>query len=76
MEIKKTTQFAGKMKNLHFERTDLLDEDGCVIDLVALLRGAYTGKNFDLSVTSKTEEIIDTEEADEIDISEVEPDEE
>lgn len=61
MEIKRTTKWDGKLKALHFEGDALIDENGEVLDLMAHLKSAYDGKMFDLSTTSKEEEIIESE---------------
>lgn len=59
MEIKKTTKFDGKIKGCHFEDGKVFDGDGVEIDLIALLQKAYEDRYFDISTTTKTEEIID-----------------
>lgn len=69
MELKRTTKLDGKLKGLHFENNDLVDENGEIIDLNKHLKAAYEDRYFDLSVTTKDEEII------EIDIEEDEDEE-
>ena len=59
MEIKRTTKWDGKMKALHFEGNTLIDENGEIVDLIKHLQSAYEDKYFDLSTTSKEEEIIE-----------------
>lgn len=69
IELKKTTKFDSKMKGLHFEGSSLIDENGEIIDIAKHLKAAYGDKYFDLSTTSKVEEIeeieIDIEEDEE-----------
>ena len=65
IELKKTTKFDGKLKALHFEGDVLIDENGEVIDIAKYLQAAYENRYFDLSVTSKEEEIIEVEIEDE-----------
>lgn len=65
MEIKKTTKYDGKLKNCSVQEGELVDENGAIIDIVALLGQAYGDKFFDISTTTKTEEIILLEETDE-----------
>lgn len=59
MEIKKVVKWDGKLKGLHFEGNDLIDENGEVIDLNKHMKAAYGDRNFDLSVTAKEEEILE-----------------
>lgn len=73
MEIKRTTKWDGKIKGLHFEGNDLIDENGEVIDLNKHMKAAYADKPFDLSVTAKEEEIVDVD-VDVVDIDELSPD--
>lgn len=61
MELKRTTKLDGKLKSLHFEYNDLVDENGEIIDLHRYLRAAYGDKYFDLSVSAKEEEIVEVE---------------
>lgn len=61
IELKKTTKFDSKMKGLHFEGSDLIDENGEIIDIAKHLKAAYGDKYFDLSTTSKVEEIEEIE---------------
>lgn len=67
IELKKVTKWDGKMKSLHFEGNDLINEDGEIIDLNKHLKAAYEDKYFDLSFTAKEEELIsvDTDMEDE-----------
>jgi hypothetical protein len=67
MELKRTTKIDGKLKNLHFEYNDLVDENGEIIELEKYLRAAYGDRSFDLSVTAKDEEIIEVELTDDED---------
>lgn len=58
IELKRTTKIDGKLKGLHFEGNELIDENGEVIDLNKHMKAAYGDKYFDLSVTTKEEELI------------------
>ena len=73
MEIKKITKWDGKIKGLHFEGNDLIDENGEVIDLNKHMKAAYADRTFDLSVTAKEEEIVDVD-VDVVDIDDLTPD--
>ena len=73
MEIKRTTKWDGKLKGLHFEGNDLIDENGEVIDLNKHMKAAYADRTFDLSVTAKEEEIVDVD-VDVVDIDDLAPD--
>ena len=64
MEIKKTVKYDGKWKNLHIINGKVLNEDGEVIDLVKLLARAYGEAPFDLSTTTKEEELINIDAID------------
>lgn len=59
MEIKKTIKYDGVMKNISFVNGKLVDEDGIAIDLMGDLARVYGEKKFNISTTTKTEEIID-----------------
>ena len=61
MEIKKTVKWDGKLKGLHFEGNELIDENGEVINLNECMKAAYDGKTFDVSSTAKEEEILEVE---------------
>ena len=61
MEIKKITKWDGKLKGLHFEGYELIDENGEVINLNECMRAAYGEKTFDVSSTAKEEEILEVE---------------
>lgn len=61
MEIKKTTKYDGKLKNLSIINNQIFNEDGEIIDLIQYLSKAYGDKFFDLSTTTKVEELIDIE---------------
>ena len=65
MDVKRTIKWDGKLKGLHFEENDLIDENGEVIDLHKYMKAAYGDKTFDLSVTAKEEEILEIEIDDE-----------
>lgn len=62
MEIKKVVKWDGKLKGLHFEEDELIDENGEVIVLNDVIQAAYNGKTFDLSVTAKEEAVLETAE--------------
>ena len=59
IEIKKTVKWDGKLKGLHFEGNELIDENGEIINLNEYMKAAYVDKTFDLSVTAKEEEILE-----------------
>lgn len=59
MELKKTTKFDGKLKALHFEGDTLVNEDGEIIELEKYLHKAFGDKYFDISTTTKEEELIE-----------------
>ena len=61
MEVKKTTKWDGKLKDLHFEGETLINEDGEVIDLNKHMKAAYGDRMFTVSVTAKEEEILEIE---------------
>lgn len=61
MEIKKTTKYDGKLKGLHFDQNDLVDENGEIINLNKIMQAAYGDRYFDLSTTAKEEEILEIE---------------
>lgn len=61
MELKKTTKFDSKLKNLTISDGEVINEDGEIVDLVKYLEKAYAGRSFDLSTTAKVEELIDIE---------------
>ena len=62
MEVKKTVKYDGKLKGIRVINDTIVDADGEIINLVSLLSKAYGEKTFDLSTTSKEEEIIDVDE--------------
>lgn len=59
MEVKKTTKIDGKLKSLHFEGNALIDENGEIVELEKYLKAAYGDKYFDVSFTTKEEEILE-----------------
>ena len=61
MEIKKVIKWDGKLKSLHFEGNDLVDENGEVLNLNEYMKAAYGDKTFDVSSTAKEEEILEVE---------------
>lgn len=64
MELKKTVKFDGKIKGVHIIEGMLIDQDGVTIDILDVLEKAYGEKPFDISTTTKTEEIINLDEMD------------
>lgn len=74
LEVKKTTKYDGKLKSIRVIDGNIVDENGEVIDLISALSRAYGENMFDLSTTSKEEEIIDIEPDDEVDINDLTPD--
>ena len=71
MEIKKTVKYDGKLKGIRIVDKNVVDENGEVIDLIAMLAKAYEDKSFDLSTTTKEEEIIELDEIEEVDIEDL-----
>lgn len=71
LELKKTTKWDGKLKGIRIEDGQIVDGDGVIIDLVDVLQKAYGDSTFDLSTTTKMEEIIDLTEDEEVDIDEL-----
>lgn len=61
MEIKKVTKWDGKIKGLHFEGNELIDENGEIVDLNKHMKAAYGDRYFDISSTAKEEEILEIE---------------
>ena len=59
MEIKKTIKYDGVMKNVSFVNGNLVDEDNEPVDLMNNLARVYGDKPFNISTTTKTEQIID-----------------
>lgn len=59
MELKKTVKYDGKIKGLHIVDGNLVNNEGEIINIIDVLTKAYGEKPFDLSTTTKTEEIID-----------------
>lgn len=77
MEIKKSITYNGKLKGVSFVNGKLADEDGTIIPLMTILQNVYGDKPFDISTTSKKEELIDADDFhDGNDGSEVDEDEE
>lgn len=77
MEIKKSITYNGKLKGVSFVNGKLVDEDGTIIPLMTILQNVYGDKPFDISTTSKKEELIDADDFhDGNDGSEVDEDEE
>ena len=65
MEVKKTIKYDGKLKGIRVVNDNIVDADGEIIDLVSVLSKVYGEKTFDLSTTTKEEEIIDVDNAEE-----------
>lgn len=65
MEVKKTIKYDGKLKGVRVVNDNIVDADGEIIDLVSVLSKVYGEKTFDLSTTTKEEEIIDVDNAEE-----------
>ena len=65
MEVKKTIKYDGKLKGIRVINDNIVDADGEIIDLVSVLSKVYGEKSFDLSTTTKEEEIIDVDNAEE-----------
>lgn len=62
MEIKKSITYNGKLKGVSFIDGRLIDEDGEIIELMTILQNVYGEKPFDISTTSKTEQLIDADD--------------
>lgn len=77
MELKKTTKWDGKLKDVRIVNNQLMDSDGVIIDIIDILSKAYGDLAFTISVSAKQEEIIDLDEPDEVYIGELatDPDE-
>lgn len=76
MELKKTTKWDGKLKDVRIVNDQLMDSDGCIIDIIDILSKAYGDLAFTISVSAKQEEIIDLDEPDEVYIGDLVPDSE
>lgn len=61
MELKKTTKYDVKEKALRVISGNVVNEDGEIIDLVAIFEKAYGDSQFDLATTAKIEEVYDLE---------------
>ena len=59
MELKKTTKYDVKEKVLRIIDGNIINEDGEIVDLIAMFQKAYGDSQFDLSTTAKIEEIFD-----------------
>ena len=62
MEFKKTTKYDVKEKGLRIINGNIINSDGEIIDLGAMLEKVYSDSEFDLSTTAKTEESYDLAE--------------
>ena len=71
MEVKKTIKYDGKLKGIRVVDKTIVDAEGEVVDLVAILAKVYGENIFDLSTTCKEEEIIDAEPDVEVDIEDL-----
>ena len=69
MEVKKTIKYDGKIKSIRVVDKAIVDAEGEVVDLIAILAKVYGENSFDLSTTCKEEEIIDAEPDEEYDIN-------
>lgn len=65
MEFKKQINYTGKVKGLKIVDGKFIDADGEILDLVSMLAGVYGTMPFDLSTTSKSDEVIEPEVIDE-----------
>ena len=65
MEVKKTVKYDGKLKGIRIINDNIVDADGEIINLVSVLSKVYGEKAFDLSTTTKEEEIIDVDNVEE-----------
>lgn len=71
MEVKKTIKYDGKLKGIRVVDKTIVDAEGEVVDLIAILAKVYGENPFDLSTTCKEEEIIDAEPDVEVDIEDL-----
>ena len=62
MEIKKSITYNGKLKGVSFINGKLIDEDGTIIELMTILQNVYGDKPFDISTSSKKEQLIDADD--------------
>lgn len=62
MEIKKSITYNGKLKGVSFMNGKLIDEDGAIIELMTILQNVYGDKPFDISTSSKKEQLIDADD--------------
>ena len=62
MEIKKTIKYDGKIKDAHFVDGELFNAEEEPIDLLEILEKVYGEREFTISTTTKTEEILDVDE--------------
>lgn len=76
MELKKTTKWDGKLKGVRIVNNQIVDSDGVIVDLIDVLSKAYSDAIFDISTTTKVEEIIDLDEPYEVYIGDLVPDSE
>lgn len=60
--VKKTTTWKGVCKGLQFHEGQLVDENGEIFDLIEVLKQVYEDKIFDISISSKEEELIEINE--------------
>lgn len=74
MDFKKQTTYSGKIKELRIVDGQFIDKEGEIINLAEILGNVYTDMPFDLSTTAKSEEAIDIEPDDEVDIDDLSPD--
>ena len=76
MDFKKQTTYSGKIKELRIVDGRFIDKEGEIINLAEILGSVYSNNMpFDLSTTSKEEEMIDIEPDEEVDIDSLAPDE-
>ena len=71
MEVKKTIKYDGKLKGIRVVDKNIVDAEGEVVDLIAILAKVYGENMFDLITTCKEEEIIDAEPDVEVDIEDL-----
>jgi len=61
--VKKQTTWKSVCKHLKFYDGQIIDENGEIVDIIAVLKQFYEDKpEFDISVSTKEEEIIEYEE--------------
>ena len=64
LELKKTTKWDGKLKDIRIVDGKIVDSDGEIVDLMAILSAAYGDMTFNLTMSAKEEETIEISDED------------